>query len=64
MPMNRRTITGIAAALLILTGVVWIFQGIGVLGGSPMTGVSFWAWAGGASLLIGAYLAVRTVRGD
>ncbi len=40
--------------LLILAGVVWFFQGIGLLPGSLMTGQIFWAYAGAVSALIGA----------
>ena len=43
----------ITGGLLSLTGVVWLFQGIGQLGGSFMTGQSFWAWTGLVTLLCG-----------
>ncbi len=33
----------VPGALLVLIGVVWILQGIGVLLGSVTTGQSFWA---------------------
>jgi hypothetical protein len=33
----------IVAGLLILTGVIWFFQGIGLLPGSVMTGQGRWA---------------------
>lgn len=46
----------IIGALLILTGVVWFFQGIGLLPGSFMTGQIQWAFAGIGSGLIGAGL--------
>ncbi len=42
--------------LLILVGTVFFFQGINVIPGSFMTGDPFWAVAGGASVLVGAYL--------
>lgn len=41
--MSGRTPAGLAMLVL---GGIWIAQGIDVLKGSPMTGVSFWAWAG------------------
>ena len=41
-----KTIVGIFGILLIVVGVVWFFQGIGVLPGSFMTGQTFWAVAG------------------
>lgn len=46
-----RTIAGVG---LILIGLVWIFQGIGVLPGSFMTGQMFWAWVGTVCLVAGA----------
>lgn len=60
--MTGRTGQAIIAALLLILGGVWIFQGIGVLGGSPMTGVTFWAWAGAASLIVGVVLVIRLIR--
>ena len=34
------------ATLAALVGLVWVFQGIGVLPGSFMTGDMLWAWLG------------------
>jgi hypothetical protein len=50
--MKWKVLVGVGAVLS-LTGVVWILQGLNQLAGSPMTGVVFWAWAGLASLLAG-----------
>lgn len=44
------------AMLLILTGVVWILQGVNVLPGSFMTGDMRWAAAGVGSAIIGSVL--------
>jgi hypothetical protein len=46
----------VVGALLVLTGVVWILQGIGMLPGSVMTGQSFWAWMGLLALIGGLAL--------
>ncbi len=35
------------------TGAIWIFQGVGVLGGSFMSDQPFWAWMGVVTLLGG-----------
>jgi hypothetical protein len=43
----------IAAALLILTGGVWFFQGIGLFPGSFMTGQARWALYGGLAFAVG-----------
>ena len=51
--------------LLPLTGIVWILQGTGRLGGSPMTDQLFWAWAGLVALIVGLgilYIGIRRKR--
>jgi hypothetical protein len=44
------------AILLLLTGIVWILQGFGVLPGSFMTGEMKWAYAGMVSAVLGGGL--------
>jgi hypothetical protein len=61
MPKIVKLVIG---ALLMAIGVVWFFQGIGSLAGSPMTGVSFWAFAGVIMFVIGLFLVVRGVKGN
>jgi hypothetical protein len=46
----------VLALLCLLTGVVWILQGINILPGSFMTGQIVWAYAGGATALVGGVL--------
>lgn len=41
-----RTLTIVIGLLMLVAGVIWALQGLGYLGGSPMTGVKFWALAG------------------
>ena len=60
--MNRRTGQAVGAAILLIVGTIWIFQGVGALGGSPMTGVTFWAWAGAICVVAGAVLGVRAFQ--
>ncbi len=55
----RLLIPGVLVALL---GLVWTLQGFGVLGGSVMSGESFWAGAGIAALLIGLAVALLGLR--
>ncbi len=50
--MMRWILLGIGL-ILSLTGVIWMLQGINQLGGSPMTGHPFWAWAGLVALAAG-----------
>ena len=54
----RSVVTLVVGILLMAIGAVWFFQGIGSLAGSPMTGVSFWAYAGGATFIVGILLLV------
>ena len=49
-------------ALLVLVGAVWTLQGLGVLGGSAMTGEPLWAVVGPLVALAGAVLAWRSLR--
>lgn len=50
------------AVLMALVGVVFLGQGLGYIGGSGMTGSSFWALVGGLLLIAAAALAWRTRR--
>jgi len=43
-------------ALLVLTGAVWLGQGLDLIRGSSMTGSTFWAAAGGACIVAGLVL--------
>jgi hypothetical protein len=45
--------------LLILVGLVWFFQGIGVLGGSFMSDQPVWAVIGVALVAIGGWLTIQ-----
>ena len=52
----------ILGALLVLVGAVWTLQGIGVLGGSVMSGKPLWAVVGPLVAIAGAVLAWRSLR--
>ena len=54
----RRTI----AVVLLVVGAVWVLQGVGVLGGSFMTGEALWAVIGAVCLGVGALLLRRPHR--
>jgi hypothetical protein len=48
--------------LLTLAGVVFTLQGVGVLGGSVMSGVTFWAVVGPVIAVAGLALAILGLR--
>ena len=52
----------IVAALLIVFGTVFFFQGIGALGGSGMTGDRTWAVIGPILAVIGLVLGIWALR--
>jgi hypothetical protein len=52
-----------AGVLLILVGIVWTLQGVGVIGGSVMSGVTLWAVIGPLDVLSGLVLVVVGLRG-
>ena len=48
--------------LVTLAGVIFTLQGVGVLGGSVMSGVTFWAVAGPVIALVGLAVAALGLR--
>jgi len=57
-----KVILTIIGVILILSGGVWILQGINVLPGSFMTGQIRWAIYGGIAVLVGIILIVLVNR--
>jgi hypothetical protein len=55
-----RIATFVVAGVLMLAGLTFFLQGIGVLPGSYMTGQVFWAFVGFFMLIIGGGLAFLT----
>ena len=52
----------VVGVLAFLVGVVFFFQGFGVLKGSSMTGESFWLWVGVVLIVAGALAVFRGSR--
>ena len=52
----------ILAVILILVGLVWTFQGVGMLGGSFMTGERQWLYIGLVVAIAGVALLARSLR--
>jgi hypothetical protein len=50
-------------AVLVVVGVLWTLQGLGYVGGSVMSGVTFWAVVGPVVALLGLLVAVVGGRG-
>jgi hypothetical protein len=57
-----RLLTLLLGAALVLVGLLWTGQGLGWIGGSPMTGVTLWAVLGPLAALVGMVLLVRGAR--
>jgi hypothetical protein len=52
----------VVGVALIIAGVIWLLQGLGVIGGSVMTGVTLWAVIGPVTAVAGLLLAVLGLR--
>jgi hypothetical protein len=57
-----RSLMLIGGGLLALVGVVFALQGAGAIGGSAMSGVTFWAYAGPVIAVIGLAVAFLGTR--
>jgi hypothetical protein len=49
----------VLGGVFLVVGVIWLGQGVGLIGGSFMTGEAVWAVIGGGCIVVGAFL-VRT----
>lgn len=59
--MRRVVLVGVGV-LITLAGTIFTLQGVGVLGGSSMSGVTFWAVAGPVIAVAGLAIAVIGLR--
>jgi hypothetical protein len=59
----RRTVVVVLGLLMLAVGVVWTFQGLGVISGSVMSGVEVWAIIGPLVAGLGVALAYVGARG-
>ena len=59
--MRRVVLVG-TGFVLTLAGAVFTLQGVGILGGSVMSGVTFWAVAGPVIVLAGVVLTALGLR--
>ena len=58
-----RSLSLVLGGLLVAVGALWTLQGLDVLGGSVMSGVTFWAVVGPLVAIVGILLIVRSRRG-
>ena len=58
----RPLVSLLLGVVLVAMGILWTLQGLGVVGGSVMSGVTLWAIVGPVVLLAGAWLIVRSRR--
>lgn len=59
--MRRVVLIGVGVVVM-LAGVIFTLQGVGVLGGSAMSGVTFWAVVGPVIALAGLAIAIIGLR--
>jgi hypothetical protein len=52
----------VIAAVLALTGAVWVGQGVGLIGGTAMSGSAFWAVVGALLLVLAVAVVVAERR--
>ena len=57
-----RIVLIVMGAILILAGVLWTLQGLGVVGGSAMSGDTLWAVVGPIVVVVGAVVLFRGLR--
>ena len=57
-----RVLLIVLGVMLVVTGTIWIFQGVGMLKGSFMTGSAFWMWMGVAAVIVGVPLLAGGIR--
>jgi hypothetical protein len=59
----KKVVLAAFGILLTVAGVVWALQGLGYVGGSSMSGESFWAIVGPVVAALGVALLYVTFRG-
>jgi hypothetical protein len=57
-----RVVALVIAVLMVAVGLLWTFQGLGYIKGSPMTGVELWAILGPVVAGFGVALAIVALR--
>jgi hypothetical protein len=61
--MRNRLLAGVGA-LVAIVGIIWTLQGLGVVGGSVMSGKTLWAVLGPLVAVAGLAMVVASLRGS
>lgn len=59
-----RTVLIVLGAAFLLTGVVWILQGLDIVRGTFMSGQAFWGWTGVVCAIVGVAALFFAFRGS
>jgi hypothetical protein len=59
----KTTVFVVVGAVLVLLGATWTLQGLDVIGGSAMSGVTLWAVIGPIIVVAGLVTALLGIRG-
>jgi hypothetical protein len=59
----KNSVLGVLGALIAVAGVIWTLQGLGLIGGSVMSGKTVWAIIGPLVAIAGAAMMVAGMRG-
>jgi hypothetical protein len=62
--VRRKSFVTVAGVVLALLGLLWFLQGVGVVGGSFMSGEPVWAVIGLVLLVLAARLLFEALRGN
>jgi len=57
-----RIVSLVVGVVLALVGLLWILQGLNIIGGSGMSGHAVWAVFGLVIGALGLFLVIRTLR--
>jgi len=57
-----RIVSLVVGVVLALVGLLWILQGLNIIGGSGMSGHAVWAVIGLVIGALGLFLVIRTLR--
>lgn len=59
MSKKKLTVWNVIGTVLVAVGLVWLLQGIGLFGGSVMSGVTFWAVMGVIAIVLGVLVVIK-----